>query len=108
MTINRVHGSSIATQWLRNLSDYAYLSYDSNFSRRISQIASEEISISSEERKNSSEESNETSEESNDKSEEFRHSLGRKSKISTEIFGNSSGEIEMSLLSLYYNASALM
>ena len=38
MTINRVHGSSIATQWLRNLSDYAYLSYDSNFSRRISQI----------------------------------------------------------------------
>ena len=71
MTITRIHGSSIATQWLRNLSDYAYLSYDSNFSRRISQIAPEEISISSEERKNSSEESNETSEESNDKSEEF-------------------------------------
>ena len=71
MTINRVHGSSIATQWLRNLSDYAYLSYDSNFSRRISQIAPEEIPISSEERKNSSEESNETSEETNDTSEEF-------------------------------------
>ena len=71
MTINRVHGSSIATQWLRNLSDYAYLSYDSNFSRRISQIAPEEIPISSEERKNSSEESTETSEESNHKSEEF-------------------------------------
>ena len=63
--------------------------------------------ISSEERKNSSEESNETSEESNDMSEEIRHSFGRKSKISPEIFENSSGEIEMSLLSLYYNASAL-
>ena len=88
MTINRVHGSSIATEWLRNLSDYAYLSYDSNFSRRISQIASEEIPISSEERKNSSEESNETSEESSDKSEEFHHFLGRKSKISPEIFEN--------------------
>ena len=108
MTINRVHGSSIATQWLRNLSDYAYLSYDSNFSRRISQIAPEEIPISSEERKNSSEESNETSEESNDTSEEFRHSFGRKSRISPDIFENSSGEIEMSLLSLYYNASALV
>ncbi|WP_298542264.1 hypothetical protein, partial [uncultured Porphyromonas sp.] len=54
-----------------------------------------------------SEESNETSEESNDKSEEIRHSFGRKSKISPEIFENSSGEIEMSLLCLYYNASAL-
>ena len=82
MTINRVHGSSIATQWLRNLSDYAYLSYDSNFSRRISQIAPEEIPISSEERKNSSEESNDTSEESYDKSEEICHSFGRKSRIS--------------------------
>ena len=101
MTINRVHGSSIATEWLRNLSDYAYLSYDSNFSRRISQIASEEIPIPSEERKNSSEESY-------DKSEENRHSFGRKSRISPDIFENSSGEIEMSLLSLYYNASALM
>ena len=115
MTINRVHGSSIATQWLRNLSDYAYLSYDSNFSRRISQIAPEQIPISSEERKNSSEESNDTSEESNDtseesydKSEEICHSFGRKSRISPDIFENSSGEIEMSLLSLYYNASALM
>ena len=107
MTINRVHGSSIATQWLRNLSNYAYLSYDSNFSRRISQIAPEEIPISSEERKNSSEESNETSEESYDKSEEICHSFGRKSRISPDIFENSSGEIEMSLLSLYYNASAL-
>ena len=63
--------------------------------------------IPREERKNSSEESNETSEESSDKSEEFRHFLGRKSKISPEIFENSSGEIEMSLLSLHYNASAL-
>ena len=107
MTINRVHGSSIATLWLQTLSDYAYLSDDSDSSRGISQIAPEEISISSEERKNSSEESNETSEESSDKSEEFRHFLGRKSKISPEIFENSSGEIEMSLLSLYYNASAL-
>jgi hypothetical protein len=26
MTINMVHDSSIATEWLRNLSDYAYLS----------------------------------------------------------------------------------
>ena len=107
MTINRVHGSSIATQWLRILSDYAHLSDDSNFSRRISQIASEEIPISSEERKNSSEESNETSEESYDKSEEICHSFGRKSRISPDIFENSSGEIGMSLLSLYYNASAL-
>ena len=78
-------------------------------------MAPEEIEFPREERKNSSEESNETSEESNetseessDKSEEFRHSLGRKSKISTEIFGNSSGEIEMnSFSSYYYNASAL-
>ena len=114
MTINRVHGSSIATQWLRILSDYAHLSDDSNVSRRISQIASEEIPISSEERKNSSEETNETSEEtnetseeSNDTSEEFRHSFGRKSRIYPDIFENSLGEIEMSLLSLYYNASAL-
>ena len=107
MTITRVHGSSLATQWLRILSDYAYLSDDSNFSRRISQIAPEEIPISSEERKNSSEESNDTSEESYDKSEEICHSFGRKSRISPDIFENSSGEIEMSLLSLYYNASAL-
>ena len=78
-------------------------------------MAPEEIEFPREERKNSSEESNETSEESNetseessDKSEEFCHSLGRKSKISTEIFGNSSGEIEMnSFSSYYYNASAL-
>ena len=61
---------------------------DSDFFRGISQIAPEEISISSEERKNSSEESNETSEESSDKSEEFLHFLGRKSKISPEIFEN--------------------
>ena len=71
MTITRIHGSSIATQSLRILSDYAYLSDDSNFSRRISQIAPEEIPISSEERKNSSEESNDTSEESDDMSEEI-------------------------------------
>ena len=71
-------------------------------------MAPEEIEFPREERKNSSEESNETSEESSDKSEEFCHSLGRKSKISTEIFGNSSGEIEMnSFSSYYYNASAL-
>ena len=36
MTITRVHGSSIATLWLQTLSDYAYLSDDSDFSRRIS------------------------------------------------------------------------
>ena len=108
MTTSRILDPSIAAQWLRILSDYAYLSDDSDFSRRISQIAPEEISISSEERKNSSEESTETSEESNHKSEEFRHFLGRKTKISPEIFENSSGEIEMSSLSLYYNASALM
>ena len=107
MTINRVHGSNIATQWLRNLSDYAYLSYDSNFSRRISQIAPEEIPISSEERKNSSEESNETSEESNHKSEEFVISSGGNPKYLPRYFGNSSRKIEMSLLSLYYNALAL-
>ena len=71
MTTSRILDPSIAAQWLRILSDYAYLSDDSDFSRRISQIAPEEISISSEERKNSSEVSNETSEESNDKSEEF-------------------------------------
>ncbi len=85
MTITRIHGSCIATLWLQTLSDYAYLSDDSDFSRRISQIAPEEIPISSEERKNSSEESTETSEESNHKSEEFRHFLGRKTKISPEI-----------------------
>ena len=113
MTINRIHGSGIATLWLQtlslslSLSDYASLSDDSDFSRRISQIAPDEIPISSEERKNSSEESTETSEESNDKSEEFRHFLGRKTKISPEIFENSSGEIEMSSLSLYCNASIL-
>ncbi len=38
---------------------------------------------------------------------EYHHTFGRKTKISPEIFENSSGEIEMSLLSLYYNASAL-
>ena len=70
--------------------------------------SSEESNETSEESNETSEESNETSEESSDKSEEFRHSLGRKSKISTEIFGNSSGEIEMnSFSSYYYNASAL-
>ena len=71
MTTTRIPGSNIATQWQEILSDYAYLSDDSDFSRRISLIAPEEILISSEERKNSSEESNETSEESNDMSEEI-------------------------------------
>ena len=108
MTITRMHGSCIATQWLQILFDYANLSDVSDSSRGISQIAPEEIPISSEERKNSSEVSTETSEESNDKSEEFRHFLGRKSTISTGEFENSSGEIEMSSLSLYYcDASAL-
>ena len=101
MTKARIHGSSIATQRLRILSDYAYLSEDSNFSRGNRQIPREERKNSSEESNETSEESNETSEESFDKSEEFRHFLGRKSKIPTEIFGNSSEEIEMSLLSLY-------
>ena len=108
MTITGIHGTSIATQWLQIVSYYAYISDDSDSSRGISQIAPEEIEISSEERKNSSEESNDTSEESYDKSEEICHSFGRKSRISPDIFENSSGEIEMSLLSLYYNASALM
>ena len=71
MTMTKIHGPSIATQWLQILRDYALLSDDSDFSRRIFQIAPEEIPISSEERKNSSEESTETSEESNHKSEEF-------------------------------------
>ena len=106
--MTKIHGPSIATQWLQILRDYALLSDDSDFSRRIFQIAPDEIPISSEERKNSSEESTETSEESTHKSEEFRHFLGRKTKISTEIFENSSGEIEMSSLSsYYYSASAL-
>ena len=107
MMMTKIHGTSIATQWLQILRDYALLSDDSDFSRRISQIAPKEIPISSEERKNSSEESTETSEESNHKSEEFRHFLGRKTKIFPEIFENSSGEIEMSSLSLYCNASTL-
>ena len=94
MTITRMHGSCIATQWLQILFDYANLSDVSDSSRGISQIAPEEIPISSEE--------------SNHKSEEFRHFLGRKSTISTGEFENSSGEIEMSSLSLYYcDASAL-
>ena len=95
MTITRMHGSCIATQWLQILFDYANLSDVSDSSRGISQIAPEEIPISSEERKNSSEVSTETSEESTDKSEEFRDSFGRKSTIFPEIFENSSGEIEL-------------
>ena len=74
MMMTKIHGPSIATQWLQILRDYALLFDDSDFSRRIFQIAPEEIPISSEERKNSSEESNETSEESSDESEEFSHS----------------------------------
>ena len=69
--MTKIHGPSIATQWLQILRDYALLFDDSASSRRISQIAPEKIPISSEERKNSSEESTETSEESNHKSEEF-------------------------------------
>ena len=71
MMMTKIHGPSIATQWLQILRDYALLFDDSASSRRISQIAPEEIGISSEERKNSSEVSNETSEESNDMSEEI-------------------------------------
>ena len=107
MTIVRIHSSRIATQRLQIFSDYADLSDDSNSSRGISQIAPEEIEISSEERKNSSEESNETSEESNHKSEEFAISSGGNQKSLPRYLGNSSGEIETSLLSLYYKASAL-
>ena len=43
MTIIRIHGANIATPWLRILSDYAFLSDDSDSSRGISQIAPEEI-----------------------------------------------------------------
>ena len=71
MTISRIHGSSIATQWLQILSDYATSPMIQMPREKFFQIPSEEISISTEERKISSEESNETSEESNDKSEEF-------------------------------------
>ena len=94
MTTTRIHGSNIATQWQKILTDYAYLSDDSDFSRGISQIAPEERENSSEESNETSEESNETSEESTDKSEEFRDFFGRKSTISPEIFENSFGEIE--------------
>ena len=69
--MTKIHGPSIATQWLQILPDYANLSDDSDFFRGIFQIAPEEIKISSGEKKNSSEISTETSEESNDKSEEF-------------------------------------
>ena len=95
MTTTRIHGSNIATQWQKILTDYAYLSDDSDFSRGISQIAPEERENSSEESNETSEESNETSEESTDKSEEFRDFFGRKSTISPEIFENSFGEIEL-------------
>ena len=95
MTTTRIHGSNIATQWQKILTDYAYLSDDSDSSRGISQIAPEERENSSEESNETSEGSNETSEESNDKSEEFRDSFGRKSTISPEIFENSFGEIEL-------------
>ena len=95
MTTTRIHGSNIATQWQKILTDYAYLSDDSDSSRGISQIAPEERENSSEESNETSEESNETSEESTDKSEEFRDSFGRKSTISPEIFENSFGEIEL-------------
>ena len=95
MTTTRIHGSNIATQWQKILTDYANLSDDSDTSRGISQIAPEERENSSEESNETSEESNETSEESTDKSEEFRDSFGRKSTIFPEIFENSSGEIEL-------------
>ena len=71
MTTTRIPGSNIATQWQEILSDYAYLSDDSDFSRGISQIAPEERKNSSEETNNTSEESNETSEERKISSEEF-------------------------------------
>jgi hypothetical protein len=54
--------------------------------------------FSTEESNKTSEESNKTSEESNDKSEEFAHFFGRKSKISSEEFGISSGEHKTSQL----------
>ena len=47
MTITRMHGLCIATQWLQILFDYANLSDVSDSSRGISQIAPEEIPISS-------------------------------------------------------------
>ena len=100
MTTTRIHGSNIATQWQKILTDYAYLSDDSDFSRGISQIAPEERENSSEESNETSEESNETSEESTDKSEEFRDFFGRKSTIFPEIFENSSGEIELAHFTL--------
>ena len=95
MTTTRIHGSNIATQWQKILTDYAYLSDDSDSSRGISQIAPEERENSSEESNETSEESTKTSEESTDKSEEFRDFFGRKSTISPEIFENSFGEIEL-------------
>ena len=71
MMMTKIHGPSIATQRLQILRDYALLSDDSDFSRRIFQIAPEEIPISSEERKNSSDLSFDSSEVSFDSSEEF-------------------------------------
>ena len=50
MTINRIHGSGIATLWLQtlslSLSDYASLSDDSDFSRRIFSCLRGEFSFS--------------------------------------------------------------
>ena len=100
MTTTRIHGSNIATQWQKILTDYAYLSDDSDSSRGISQIAPEERENSSEESNETSEESTKTSEESTDKSEEFRDFFGRKSTISPEIFENSFGEIELAHFTL--------
>ena len=43
MMMTRIHGPSIATQWLQILRDYALLFDDSDFFREISQIAPEGI-----------------------------------------------------------------
>ena len=95
MTITRIHGSNIATQWQKILTDYAYLSDDSDFSRGISQIAPEERKNSSEESNETSEESNDTSEESTDKSEEFAISSGENQQYPPRYLKIHSGEIEL-------------
>ena len=45
MTISRIHGSSIATQWLQILSDYATSPMIQMPREKFFQIPSEEISI---------------------------------------------------------------
>ena len=51
MKMTKIHGPSIATQWLKILRDYALLFDDSASSRGIFQIAPEEIGIFSEGKK---------------------------------------------------------